>query len=427
MKKISPGRMIVIGFAGVILIGAILLLLPFSVNDGIKVSVIDALFTAASAVCVTGLIVVDTADTFNAFGQTIVALLIQIGGLGVMTIAIGLIVVAGKKVSFKERIVIKEAFNLSSLKGIVGLVKSVLLVTLVFEVIGAILSFLVFSKEFPLRKAIGVSIFHSIAAFNNAGFDNLGGMKNLAPYKDNILLNLTTCGLVIFGGLGFFVIKDIYKKKKIKKFKLNSKIAITMTVILLIVGTILLKFTENIPWLGAFFYSTSARTAGFSSYPLAEFSDAGLFILTILMFMGASPASTGGGIKTTTTFTLFLSMYSFATNQHCTAFKRKIPREIIVRAYILVTLSISLICFDTLLLLIIEDNRSFIDIFFEVTSAFGTVGLSTGITQGLKPLSKFIIILTMFVGRLGPITMATIWAYMPSKGLSYSEEEITIG
>lgn len=427
LQKISPARFIVLGFAAVITLGAIILLLPISANEGVKVSVIDAFFTSTSAVCVTGLIAIDTADTFNAFGQTVVALLIQIGGLGVTSVGVGLILLAGKKVTFRERVMVKEAMNLESMKGIVKIVKSVLLLTISFEAIGAVLSYIVFSRDYSPARALGISLFHSVAAFNNSGFDILGGLRNLIPYQDSILLNLTTCGLIIFGGLGFFVIKEIIDKRSFKKFSLHTKIVLAMTGLLLLVGTLLLKFTEDITWMGAFFHSTSARTAGFSTYPIGTFTNAGLFILVILMFVGASPGSTGGGIKTTTAFVLFKSAYSMSTNKHCMAFKRRIPNEIIIKAFVITLLSMSLVIVDTLVLCIIEPQYTFIQLLFEVVSAFGTVGLSTGITPDLSVLSKVIIILTMFTGRLGPLTMATIWYFKPKSNISYSEESITIG
>lgn len=427
LKKISPARLIVLGFAAVITLGAIILMLPIAANDGVKVSAIDAFFTSTSAVCVTGLTVVDTADTFNAFGQTVVALLIQIGGLGVASIGVGFILLAGKKVSFKERILVKEAMGLDSMKGIVRIVKSILLLTLCFEGAGAILSFLVFSRDYPLGKAIGISLFHSVASFNNSGFDIIGGFRNMIPYRDSILLNLTTCGLVIFGGLGFLVIKELLQKRSFRKLTLHSKIVLSMTGTLLLAGTVLLKLTEDITWMGAFFHSTSARTAGFSTYPIGTFTNAGLLVLIILMFMGASPGSTGGGIKTTTTFVLFNSVYSMSTNRHCKAFKRKISGELIMKAFIITTLAVAVIIVNTLLLCIIEPQYSFMQLLFEQVSAFGTVGLSTGITPDLSVVSKIIIILTMFIGRLGPLTMATIWIYKPASSISYSEENVTIG
>jgi trk system potassium uptake protein TrkH len=265
LKRMSPGRFIALGFAIVILVGAFILTLPISHNAGINVAFIDALFTATSAVCVTGLNVVDTADTYNVFGRTIVAILIQIGGLGVTSFGVGLILLARKKVDFKDRVMVKEALNLDSIKGVVKLVKSILLMTLCFEGVGFILNFIVFSQDYPTLSALGISLFHSVSSFNNAGFDILGKFKGLADYKDNVLLNLTTCGLIIFGGLGFVVIKEIIHKRSFRKFSLHTKVVITMTAILLVTGTVLLKLTEKISWLGAFFFSTSARTAGFAT------------------------------------------------------------------------------------------------------------------------------------------------------------------
>lgn len=427
IKKIKPGRIIVLGFLIVILLGTILLMLPISINEGKNVSFIDALFTSTSAVCVTGLIAIDTADTFTVFGRAIVALLIQIGGLGVTSVGVGFIMLMKKKVGIKERTLIKESMNLNSLKGVVKLIKSVLIMTLIFESIGVLLSYIVFSKDYTPLDALGISLFHSIAAFNNSGFDILGGLQNLIPYQNNILLNLTTCGLIIFGGIGFLVIKEIIEIRSFKKFTLHTKIVLIMTGILLIVGTVLLKLTENISWLGAFFFSTSARTAGFSTYPLSTFTNAGLFVLIILMFIGASPGSTGGGIKTTTLFTLYKSIYSTSTNRHCIAFKRKIPLGVILKAFNITILALFVICIGAFTLSILEPNYTFMQLLFEVTSAFGTVGLSTGITPDLSDLSKFIISLIMFIGRLGPMTIATIWYFKEPSDAYYSEEAVIIG
>ncbi|WP_297713439.1 potassium transporter TrkG [Clostridium sp.] len=427
IKKIKPSRIIVLGFLMVILLGTILLMLPISINEGKNVSFIDALFTSTSAVCVTGLIAIDTADTFTIFGRTVVALLIQIGGLGVTSVGVGFIMLMKRKIGIKERTLIKESMNLDSLKGVVKLVKSILLMTLIFESIGVILSYIVFSKDYAPLDALGISLFHSVAAFNNSGFDILGGLQNLIPYQNNILLNLTTCGLIIFGGIGFLVIKEIIEVKSFKKFTLHTKIVIIMTVILLIVGTILLKLTENISWLGAFFFSTSARTAGFSTYPLSSFTNGGLFVIIILMFIGASPGSTGGGIKTTTLFTLYKSIYSTSTNKHCVAFKRKIPLAVILKAFNITILALFIICIGTFILSILEPNYTFMQLLFEVTSAFGTVGLSTGITPDLSDISKVIISLIMFIGRLGPMTIATIWCCKEPSNARYSEETVIIG
>lgn len=426
-RKLSPGRMVVLGFAFVILIGSLLLWLPISANEGVRVSYIDALFTSTSAVCVTGLISVDTADTFNVFGRTVVALLIQIGGLGVTCMGVGLILLARKKIGIHGRVLIRDTMNLTTVKGVVALVEAILFMTLIFEGIGAVLSFLVFSGDYPPLAALGISVFHSVAAFNNSGFDILGGLTNLIPYQNNVLLNLTTCGLIVFGGLGFLVIREIWIKHSWKRFTLHAKVVILTSVLLLAAGTLLLKMTEHITWLGAFFQSTSARTAGFSTYPIGKFTNAGLFVLVILMFLGASPGSTGGGIKTTTAFVLAKSMYSTATNKYCSAFKRRIPTVVITQAFVIAILAAVVVCVQTFLMCLAEPGYSFIQLLFETVSAFGTVGLSTGITSHLGEWAKLILVVTMFIGRLGPLTIATIWSFKPRAGAWYTEETITIG
>ena len=427
MRKLSPGRIVVLGFAFVILTGSLILWLPISANEGVDVSYIDALFTSTSAVCVTGLIAVDTADTFNVFGRTVVALLIQVGGLGVTCVGVGVILLAGKKIGIHGRVLIRDSMNLTTVKGVVRLVEAILFMTLLFEGAGALLSFLVFSKDYPPLDALGISVFHSVAAFNNSGFDILGGLKNLIPYQSNVLLNLTTCGLIIFGGLGFLVIREIWEKHSWRKFSLHTKVVIATTIALLAAGTVLLKMTEDITWLGALFQSTSARTAGFSTYPIGAFSNAGLFVLAVLMFLGASPGSTGGGIKTTTTFVLMKSMFSAATNRHCSAFKRRIPTEVVSQAFLIAILALAVVCVQTFLMCIAEPELDFMKLLFETVSAFGTVGLSTGITPDLNAGAKLILITTMFIGRLGPLTMATVWSFKPKAAAWYSEESITIG
>ncbi|EFC95381.1 Ktr system potassium transporter B [Hungatella hathewayi] len=427
LRKLSPGRIVVLGFAFVILTGSLILWLPISANEGVDVSYIDALFTSTSAVCVTGLIAVDTADTFNVFGRTVVALLIQVGGLGVTCVGVGVILLAGKKIGIHGRVLIRDSMNLTTVKGVVRLVEAILFMTLLFEGAGALLSFLVFSKDYPPLDALGISVFHSVAAFNNSGFDILGGLKNLIPYQSNVLLNLTTCGLIIFGGLGFLVIREIWEKHSWRKFSLHTKVVIATTIALLAAGTVLLKMTEDITWLGALFQSTSARTAGFSTYPIGAFSNAGLFVLAVLMFLGASPGSTGGGIKTTTTFVLMKSMFSAATNRHCSAFKRRIPTEVVSQAFLIAILALAVVCVQTFLMCIAEPELDFMKLLFETVSAFGTVGLSTGITPDLNAGAKLILITTMFIGRLGPLTMATVWSFKPKAAAWYSEESITIG
>lgn len=427
IRKSSPPRLIAGGFAFVILTGALLLMLPVSIRKGATVSFIDALFTSTSAVCVTGLIAIDTADHFTVFGRTVVALLIQIGGLGVTCIGVSLILAAGRKISFKTRTLIKESWNISSYQGLVKLVKHVLKITLLFELIGTFFSFLVFVQDFSPLDALGISLFHSIAAFNNSGFDILGGLRNLIPYQSNVLLNLITAFLIIFGGLGFLVIIDIKNKKCFKKLALHSKVVISTSIILIVVGTVLLKMTENITWMGAFFHSVSARTAGFSTYSLGQFTNAGLFVLIVLMFIGASPGSTGGGIKTSTLFVMVQMIRSVMKHQHCVAFKRKIDDSTVRQAFVVAFLSICIVIISTFLLSVLQPDFSFMQLLFECTSAFGTVGLSTGITTQLCDGAKLVIILTMYVGRLGAMTVATLGSYKEPSTATYTTEEITIG
>lgn len=437
MKKIrylTPARIIALGFAAVILIGSVLLILPCSVNEGIKVRYIDALYTSTSAVCVTGLIAIDVGTAFTPLGQFFVAALIQIGGLGVTTVGAFIIIAVGKKINLRGRILIKEASNLDSGKGIIRFIKSVIITTAIFELIGAVLSFIVFVDDYPPLKAIGISLFHSVAAFNNSGFDNLGlsgelySNVNLIPYQDNILLNLTTCGLIIFGGIGFLVIREMIDKRfRFKKFSMHSKVVITMSAVLILSGTLLIKLTEEVSWLGAFFHSVSARTAGFSTYNLSSFSNAGLLVLTILMFIGASPGSTGGGIKTSTFFVLIQGIKAAATNKNEKAFHYSISQSTFKKAAVIAFLSLGVVVTGTYLMVIMEPEIRLIDALFEVTSAFGTVGLSTGITGTLTDGSKILSIIIMYIGRLGPLTIATLWYFTKGDRLEYPEGNIAIG
>ena len=427
LKKQPPGRLIALGFAAVILLGSLLLLLPVSVRPDAEVTFIDALFTSTSAVCVTGLIAIDTADHFTVFGQAVVAALIQIGGLGVTSVGMGLILAAGRQVGIRGRLLIKEALNVDSFKGMVRLVKAVLMMTLCFEAAGMVLSFLVFVQDYSPLHALWISIFHSIAAFNNSGFNILGGLRNLIPYQSNILLNLTTCGLIICGGLGFLVMLDIKRCRSFRKLTLHSKVVLTTTAALLIIGTLLLKATEEMTWLGAFFHSVSARTAGFSTYPIGELTNAGLFTLIILMFIGASPGSTGGGIKTTTFFILMQEVRSVFSKRRPGAFHRTLPAEALSKAAVIALLSLLVVCCGTFLLCILEPGCTFIQLLFEVVSAFGTVGLSTGITPNLSVASKAVIILTMYIGRLGAFTLLSMWINREEPSVRYTEESITIG
>lgn len=428
LKRQSPGRIIALGFAFVILLGSVLLSLPCSIQDGVTVRYIDALYTSTSAVCVTGLIAVDAGDTFTPLGQFFLGSLIQIGGLGVTAVGVGVILAMGKKINLKGRNIIREAMNLDSGKGTVRFIKSVFLTTLAFELSGAVLSFLVFVQDYPPLRAAGISLFHSVAAFNNSGFDILGNFQNLIPYQDNVLLNLVTCGLIFFGGIGFLVIREIISKRfRWKKFSMHTKVVLSVSAVLIVVGTILLKLTEHVTWLGAFFHSVSARTAGFSTYPLGTFSNAGLLVLTVLMFIGASPGSTGGGIKTSTFFVLLQGIKSAATNKSEKGFRYAVPSDAFRKAAVITLIALGVVVTGTYLMVAMEPEISLMDALFEVTSAFGTVGLSTGITTGLCDGSKLLSILIMYIGRLGPLTIASLWYFTKGDRTSYPEGNIAIG
>ncbi len=428
LKKQPPARLIALGFALVILLGAALLMLPVSARPGVQVRWIDALFTSTSAVCVTGLIAVDSADTFTPFGQAVLLGLIQVGGLGVTSIGMGFALAAGRRISLKGRSLVREALNVDSFGGMIRLVRAVLFLTLCFEVGGILLSFPVFAQDFPPLHALWVSTFHSVAAFNNSGFDILGGLRNLIPYHDNVWLNLVTCALIIFGGIGFLVILDVVKcRGRFRKFSLHTKVVITTSAALLLIGTVLRQLTDGIGWLAAFFHSVSARTAGFSTMPMSDLSDAGLFVLTVLMFIGASPGSTGGGIKTTTFFVLLQEVRCIFSKRRPGAFHRRLPDGSMSKAATIALLGLIVVCTGTFLLSVLEPGTPFINLLFEDVSAFGTVGLSTGITPDLRDPSKLVLILTMFTGRVGAFTLLSIWVERPAPVARYTEEAITIG
>lgn len=432
--KQSPARIIAFGFAAVILLGSGLLMLPCSVRPGVDLRYIDALYTSTSAVCVTGLLVVDTAAAFTPLGQFFLAALIQIGGLGVTSIGAGVILAMGRRVSLKGRNLIREAGNLDSGKGAIRFVRSVLMTTLAFEAVGAALSYLVFRKDYPPLAALGHSLFHAIASFNNAGFDNLGlsgdlyNNVSIIPYQNNVLLNLTTCGLIFFGGIGFLVIQEMRQYKwHWKKYSFHAKVVLTFSVFLLALGTVLIKLTEDITWMGAFFSSVSARTAGFSTFSFGEFTNAGLLTMMVLMFIGSSPGSTGGGVKTSTIFVLLKGIESAATNKQEKAFHYSLPREAFRKAAVITLLALGVICTGTFLVSILDPQLSFIDVMFEMVSAFATVGLSTGITGSLSAGSKFLSICIMYIGRLGPLTVASLWYFTNGERVNFPEGDIAIG
>ena len=435
IMKLSPGRIIALGFAAVIFIGSGLLMLPCSVQEGQDIHYIDALYTSTSAVCVTGLIAIDPGTAFTPIGRFFLAMLIQVGGLGVTTVGAGVILAMGKKINLKGRNLIQEAGNLENGKGAVQFVRQVLLTTLTIESIGAAINFIVFVQDYPPLEALGYSLFHSIAAFNNSGFDILGhsgqlyANENLLVYHDNVLLNLVTTGLIIFGGIGFLVIQELRKNKFCwTNYSMHAKVVLSVTAFLIISGTVLIKVTEEgETWMGAYFHSVSARTAGFSTSNMANYTDAGLLVLTVLMFIGASPGSTGGGIKTSTFFVLFRGIVSAATNKTEKAFKYSIPRELFRKSAVITLLALCVVVSGTWLMMVMDPHVPMIDALFEMTSAFGTVGLSTGITPTLSVGSKILSIVIMYIGRLGPLTIASLWYFTKGDRVSYPEGNIAIG
>ncbi|MBC8591270.1 TrkH family potassium uptake protein [Wansuia hejianensis] len=414
--ELNPPAVLAVGFGSLILLGAILLNLPIATQSGESIGFINALFTSASSVCVTGLVVVNTAEFWSLFGQVVIIVLIQMGGLGFMTMATVVALVLGKKIRLKERLIIKEQLNQESMSGLVRLTKYVIYVTFAIELVGAILLSIRFIPIYGLGKGIWFSIFHAISAFCNAGFDIIG--NNMVPFVGDNIVNLTIAALIILGGLGFSVYADCYRNKKFNKLSLHSKLVITITAILLILGTVLFFIIEhNNPLtldklslqdkvLASFFQSTVTRTAGFNSVNLEVIEDTSAFLMIILMFIGGSPGSTAGGIKTTTFGTIVLStMSTIKGEKDVEVFNRRISDDIVKRSLSIVTISLTWIAIVSFILTLTEE-AGFLELLFETTSAFATVGLTRGVTPNLSNIGKLIISLTMYIGRVGPLTMA---------------------
>ncbi|MDQ0268537.1 TrkH family potassium uptake protein [Cytobacillus purgationiresistens] len=415
---LDPPKILVLGFAAVILIGALLLTLPISTEDGNGLSFLDALFTATSATCVTGLVVVDTGDTFSMFGELVIISLIQIGGLGFMTFATFLFLLLGKKISLKERLLLKEAFNNFSLAGIVKLVKRILIFTAVIEILGGTILAIRFSFDMPVGKAIYFGFFHAISNFNNAGFDLMGEFRSLTPYVEDPIVVLTICSLIILGGIGFIVMNELFEYRKTRRLSVHTKIVLITTLILTVGGTILILLFEygndqtlgplsnTGKFLGALFQGVTPRTAGSNTLPIADLTHSTLFLTIFLMFIGAGSGSTAGGIKITTFAVLIATVWAqFKGNEDVVLFRRRVPIETILKALTVVMSGLLIVIIITFLLSITEKGHDFIVYLFEATSAFGTVGLSMGLTPELSPIGRVLIIFTMFAGRLGPLTI----------------------
>ena len=433
VKKIHPYILIICSFVGVILIGALLLLLPISSANNESIGFMDSLFMSTSAVCVTGLASVSVANSLSTFGQVIMCILMEIGGLSIITIAVFIFAILGAKIGVSNRILIKEALNQNSLKGVVGLVKKIIFTTLIIQGVGTIINMIalmpIYNNDF--WHSLYVSVFHSVASFNNAGFDIFGD-ESMIGYSSNVLLNATTMVLIILGGIGFIVIDDIIRKRRWKRLTLHTKLTIIITAILVVAGGLLFKAVEhNATWLQSFFTSVTCRTAGFATYDMANLSNGGYLICLGLMFIGASPCSTGGGIKTTTIIVILIAIYHFATGKPAKAFGRKLPNNVIFKAFVLFVIAFIILIVGIFLVACLEEDISIQKVIFECVSAFSTTGLSMGITKSLTVGSKIVLCILMLCGRLGPLTIIGVvnknWMNESRSDIKYVEEGVYVG
>lgn len=439
LNNLTPSQVLVISYLVVILIGTGLLSLPIATNSGNSMPLINALFTATSATAVTGLIVENTSTFFSTFGQVIIMILIQIGGLGIMTMSTLFAILVGKKFTLNEWLIIQKDLNHLRFSGIIELVKYISLVTFGIEGIGALILFVRLVQDFPPLKAIYLSIFHAISAFNNAGFDLFG--NSLESFTGDITINFVISTLIIIGGIGFAVIAEIYSSKpKFRRYSLQTKLVLLLTIFLIIIGMIIIFGLEysnshtlggsslGNKFLNSYFLSVTSRTAGFNTVPTGALESSTLFWVIILMFIGASPGSTGGGVKTTTFGAVLVAVYAMITGRRdIEIFKRRLSREIVFKALAIIIISLLIVVVVTMILTVTEDME-FLELFFESVSAFGTVGLSTGVTNKLSVVGRLLIILTMFAGRVGPLTLALAIGYKADKAnVRYPEEEIIVG
>lgn len=434
----NPPLYLTLGFAILIIIGGFVLSLPIFTRSGEPTNLIDSMFVAASASCVTGLTTVNTAEHWNAYGHLLILFLIQIGGLGVMTLATLFPLLLRKKIGLKSRQILKEQLNIDSLQGIMKLFRYVLVFTFSVEFLGAFLLSFRFVPIFGMAKGLWYSIFHSISAFCNAGFDLLG--DSIYPYRNDGLINVTLMSLIVIGGLGFMVTAEIFRKKSFKKLSTHAKLVLIISAFLIITGTLIfylierqiggVLYQEGIKnsILQSAFQSISARTAGFYSVKLNQMHDTSVLLLIVLMTIGGSPGSTAGGLKTTTFGVLALSTISiFKEEDEVTIFNKHIDSKTIRKAIAIIMVYLVLI-FLVIFILSLSENFKVLDIAYEVASAFGTVGASRGITGDFSILGKILITLSMYLGRIGPMTMAySIGLKSSTKYIRYPEANISIG
>jgi len=445
MKKsrfqLTPPQILALGFALVILAGTLLLALPVATTDGNGTRLIDALFTSTSAVCVTGLGVVDTGTFFTPFGQFVIALMMQVGGLGFMTMSVLFALAVGKKIMLKERLIMQEALNQVNLQGIVRVTKFLVAFAFAVEFIAALILAYRWMPEMGAAKAFWYGLFHAVSAYCNGGFGLFA--DSLSGYVADPTVNLVITTLIILGGIGLTVLVDVSNciaQRKIR-LSLHSKMVLSITAGLILFGTIVIFLFERGnsgsmaqlslggKVLGAYFQSVTARTAGFNTLPIGDLNRITLFIVIILMFIGASPGSTGGGIKTTTFGVIMALIRSILRGKlEVEIYHRTIPQEVILKALTLFVMSLGIVLVGTTALLYTEPFL-FIQVLFEEVSAFATVGLSMGITPQLSISGKLIVIATMFLGRLGPLTLAfALTEQMRKKShIKYPEERVTVG
>ncbi len=436
----NPPLILGISFLILILVGALLLCLPIASVDGHSVGFVNALFTATSASCVTGLIVLPTATAWSGFGKFIIITLIQIGGLGTMTILATISAIIGKKIGLRERMVIKEQLNSQTLSGLVKLVGFVVFFTVAVELTGALILSFRMIPLYGVKQGIVFSLFHSISAFCNAGFDLFG--DSIMSFQSDYLMNFVIMGLVILGGLGFAVYVDFRNNFGRRQLSIHTRLVLLTTLLLLVSGTVgLYLFEHNNPdtigflanpqkWLASAFQSTILRTAGYSSINVGGLTDASMVLCILLMFIGGSPGSTAGGLKTTTFAILVVStFYSLRNESDTVLMKRRVPNQTIKKVFALFIIAIVLVTFVTFALTILEqDQISYLDLLFEAVSAFGTVGISRGITSSLSVPGKLILTLTMFLGRVGPTSFAMgIFRRPQKKSYHHADGKFIVG
>lgn len=441
-KKITKNPSLVLGLSFIVLIlaGAVLLTMPFASADGKSLDFVDALFTSTSASCVTGLIVRNTAAAWSVFGKIVIITLIQIGGLGTMTMMAWVSILIGKRIGLSGRMFIKEQWSAESLKGLVRLMRFATLFTLSVEGIGALLLSFRLIPLYGIKKGIAFSVFHSISAFCNAGFDLFG--DSLVSFQDDYYVTLIIAGLIILGGLGFIVYVDLWHFPEKRRLRGQSKLVITTTAILLVAGTFLFYFFEatNVDTIAAlpvpqkilasFFQSTTFRTAGFNSIDMGKMRDATVFFSFLLMFIGGSPGSTAGGLKTTTFAIVMSSAFATLKGQDDTVlFKRRVDEETVRKAFSLFVIAIALVFAVAAFIVAFEKGVfQFMDILFETISAFATVGVSRGITGSLSSYSKLALSFTMYIGRIGPTTFAMgLFHDEHKKKYRYAEGKYIVG